>query len=197
VLGSRAFTLFEGANDLIASSVARRYARALLSLGLEEGRFEQYGDELEAVVAARKTSRELASILDHPGYSPQQRRAAVDAVSSALNLSPLTVNFLQLLIDRQRIGDLAQIARVYRTLVDQQAGRVRATITSAGPLSEHQLERLREAIGRMTGRSIVLETKTDPSIIGGVVAQVGAKLLDGSLRTQLERMREDLKTAPV
>jgi F-type H+-transporting ATPase subunit delta len=197
VLGSRAFTLFEGANDLIASSVARRYARALLSLGLEEGRFEQYGDELEAVVEARKASRELASILDNPGYSPQQRRAAVDAVSSALNLSPLTVNFLQLLIDRQRIGDLAQIARVYRTLVDQQAGRVRATITSAGPLSEHQLERLREAIGRMTGRSIVLEAKTDPSIIGGVVAQVGAKLLDGSLRTQLERMREDLKTAPV
>jgi F-type H+-transporting ATPase subunit delta len=82
-------------------------------------------------------------------------------------------------------------------MVDQQAGRVRATVTSAGPLGEHQLERLREAIGRMTGRSIVLEAKTDPSLIGGVVAQVGAKLLDGSLRTQLERMRDELKNAPV
>jgi F-type H+-transporting ATPase subunit delta len=181
---------------LIASSVARRYARALLSLGLEEGRFEQYGDELEAVLQAMKASRELASILDNPGYSPSQRRAAVDAVASGLNLSPLTVNFLRLLIDRQRIGDLAQIARVYRSLVDQQAGRVRATVTSAGALNEHQLDRLRETIGRMTGRSIVLEAKTDPSLIGGVVAQVGAKLLDGSLRTQLERMRHELKNPP-
>jgi len=186
----------QGANDLIASSVARRYARALLSLGIEEGRSEQYGDELEAVLAATKASRELASLLTHPGYSPEQRRGAVDAVAGALHLSALTVNFLRLLIDRQRIGDLALIARVYRSLVDQQAGRVRATVTSAGPLKEPQLERVREAIGRMTGRSIVLEAKTDPSLIGGVVAQVGAKLLDGSLRTQLERMRSELKNAP-
>jgi F-type H+-transporting ATPase subunit delta len=187
----------QGANDLIASSVARRYARALLSLGLEEGRFERYGDELEAVVRARKASRELASILDNPGYSPEQRRVAVDAVAGALELSPLIVNFLRLLIDRQRIGDLALIARVYRALVDQKAGRIRATVTSAEPLDEHQVERLRETIGRMTGRSIVLEAKTDPSLIGGVVAQVGAKLLDGSLRTQLERMRDELKNAPM
>ena len=182
---------------MIASSVARRYARALLSLGLEEGRFEQYGDELEAVLKAMKASRELGSLLTHPGYSQDQRRAAVDAIAGALHLSPLTVNFLRLLIDRQRIADLADIARSYRAMVDQQAGRVRATVTSAGPLGEHQLERLREAIGRMTGRSIVLEAKTDPSLIGGVVAQVGAKLLDGSLRTQLERMRDELKNAPV
>jgi F-type H+-transporting ATPase subunit delta len=186
----------QGANDLIASSVARRYARALLSLGVEERRFEQYGDELEAVLSAMKASSELGSLLTHPGYSPEQRRGAVDAVTGALNLSPLTVNFLRLIIDRQRIGDLALIARVYRSLVDQQAGRVRATVTSAAPLNEQQLERLREAIGRMTGRSIVLEAKMDPSLIGGVVAQVGAKLLDGSLRTQLERMRSELKNAP-
>jgi F-type H+-transporting ATPase subunit delta len=182
---------------LIASNVARRYARALLSLGIEEGRFEQYGDELDAVLNATKASRELGSLLTHPGYSLEQRRAAVDAIAGTLHLSPLTVNFLRLLIDRQRIADLADIARSYRAMVDQQAGRVRATVTSATPLSEHQLERLRDAIGLMTGRSIVLDSKTDPSLIGGVVAQVGAKMLDGSLRTQLERMRGELKNAPV
>jgi len=130
---------------LIASSVARRYARALLSLGVEEGRFEQYGDELESVVAAMKQSGELRFMLVNPGYAPQQRHAAVDAVAGALKLSAVTVNFLRLLVDRQRMGALAEIARLYRALVDRQAGRIRATVTSAGPLSEHELERLRAA----------------------------------------------------
>ena len=182
---------------MIHSSVARRYARALLSLGIEEGRFEQYGDELETVVQTIKQSPELGFVLLNPGYTPRQRQAAVDAAASTLKLSPLTVNFLRLLVDRQRVGDLPQIARVYRALVDQQAGRIRATVTSAGPLSDHELERLREAIGRMTGRSIVLESKTDSALIGGVVAQVGPTMLDGSLRTQLERMRHELKNAPL
>jgi len=182
---------------LIDSSVARRYARALLSLGLDEGRFEQYGEELESVVQAMKQSPELGFLLVNPGYTQQQRHGAVDAVAKVLKLSPLTANFLRLLVDRQRVGDIEQIARVYRALVDQQAGRIRATVTSAGPLSDQDLDRLREAIGRMTGRSIVLESKTDSSLIGGVVAQVGPTMLDGSLRTQLERMRQELKRAPL
>ena len=182
---------------MIASSVARRYARALLSLGVEEGRFEQYGDELESVLAAMRQSGELRFMLVNPGYTPQQRHAVVDAVAGALKLSAVTVNFLRLLVDRQRMGALAEIARLYRALVDRQAGRIRATVTSAGPLSEHELERLRESIGRTTSRAVVLESKTDSSLIGGVVAQVGPTMLDGSLRTQLERMRQELKRAPL
>jgi F-type H+-transporting ATPase subunit delta len=107
------------------------------------------------------------------------------------------VNFLRLLVDRQRIGDLPQIARSFRAMVDQQAGRLRATVTSAGPLADDEVARVRDAIARMTGRTVVLESRTDPALIGGVVAQVGATQLDGSLRTQLERMREELKNAPV
>jgi len=107
------------------------------------------------------------------------------------------VSFLRLLVDRQRIGDLAQIERAYRTLLDAQVGRVRATVTSAAPLSEQETQRLREAIAAMTGRTIVLDAKTDPSIIGGVVTQVGATQFDGSLRTQLGRMRDALRAAPV
>ncbi len=182
---------------MIHSGVARRYARALFSLGLEEGRFEQYGDELEAVLQAMRESKELQFLIANPGYTQPQRQGAVDVAASALSLSPVTVSFLRLIVDRERGGDLPAIARAYRAMVDQQAGRIRATVTAARPLGDAEIERLREAIGRMTGRSIVLEAKTDPALIGGAVTQVGATQLDGSLRRQLERMREDLKAAPI
>jgi F-type H+-transporting ATPase subunit delta len=182
---------------VIDASVARRYARALLSLGVEEGRHEQFGDELESVLAALDRSKEAGYFLRAPGYSAAQRHNAVDALASALKLSSVVVNFLRLLVDRQRIADLAQIARAYRVLVDEKVGRIRATVTAAAPLSDQEMTRLREAISAMTGRTIVLDSKTDPSIIGGVVTQVGATMFDGSLRTQLERMREELKGAPL
>lgn len=177
--------------------VARRYARALLSLASEENRHEQFGDEIEAVERALQQNRDLHAILEDPGYSPAQRRGAIDALASALRLSPTVVSFLRLLLDRQRIGDMAAIVRSYRGMLDQQVGRVRATVTSARPLAEDEISRLREAIAAITRRTIVLETRTDPALIGGVVTQVGATMLDGSLRTQLDRMREELKRAPI
>jgi F-type H+-transporting ATPase subunit delta len=182
---------------VIDTGVARRYARALLSLGLDEGRHEQLGDELTAVVRALSESRELGFMLQNPGYLQSQRKGAVDALAGALKLSPVLANFLHLLVDRQRIGDLSLIARSYASLLDAKMGRVRATVTAAQPLSPDDVQKLRAAIAQLTGRSIILEAKTDPQILGGVVAQVGATQYDGSLKTQLEKLRHELKQAPV
>lgn len=182
---------------MIDSSVARRYARALLALGLEEDRSEKFGDELDSVNQALDENRTAAAFLKNPGFTSEQRHAAAAAVTKALKLSATVGSFLHLLVDRQRIADLAQIARVFRGLVDAHAGRVRATVTSAAPLSDRDLKKVQNAIEEMTGREIVLDAKTDPSLIGGVVTQVGATQFDGSLRSQLERMRDRLKNAPV
>lgn len=182
---------------MIDASVARRYARALLALGLEEGRHEKFGEELEAVARTLDTSPEARDLALNPGYSLAQRQGVIGTLATELKLSPQVVSFLRLLVDRQRMPSLPAIVRSYRELVDAQVGRVRAVVTSAQPLSADELSRLRDTLAAATRRSIVLEAKTDSSIVGGVVTQVGATLFDGSIRTQLERMREELKRAPL
>lgn len=182
---------------MIDSSVARRYARALIALGLEEGRHEKFGEELDGVVQALEASQEARDMALNPGYSAAQRQAVIGTLASQLKLSPTVVNFLRLLAERQRLPGLHQIARAYRELVDAQVGRIRAVVTSAQPLSPDELSRIQGTLAAATRKSIVLEVKTDPSIIGGVVTQVGATLYDGSLRTQLERLRDELKRAPL
>lgn len=182
---------------MIDASVARRYARALLALGLEDGRHEKYGDELDAVARTLEGSPETRDVALNPGYSAQQRQGVIATLAAELKLSPIVVNFLRLLVDRQRMPSLPAILRSYRELVDAQVGRIRAVVTSAQPLSQEELGRLRDNLAASTHRTIVLETKTDPSIVGGVVTQVGATVFDGSLKTQLERMRDQLKRAPL
>jgi F-type H+-transporting ATPase subunit delta len=178
---------------VIDAGVARRYARALLALGIEEGRHEELGAELQSVLALIAQNKEAGWILTNPGYSAELRRTAVDAVTSAIKASKVLGNFLRLLVDRQRFADLPAIARAYGALLDQKLGRVRATVTSAQPLAPDEVQKLRDAIAKMTGSTIVLEAKTDQQLLGGLVTQVGATQYDGSLKTQLERLRDDLK----
>jgi F-type H+-transporting ATPase subunit delta len=182
---------------VIHSGVARRYARALLSLGLEDGRHEQLGDELLAVLRALQDSRELGFMLQNPGYSQAQRKAAVDTLGALLHVSPLLLDFLRFLVERQRTADLPAIGRAYAALLDKEVGRVRATVIAAQPLSPDDVKKVREALSSLTGRSVVLEAKTDARILGGVITQVGATQYDGSLKTQLEKLRAELKQAPV
>ena len=95
-----------------------------------------------------------------------------------------------MLLDRQRIAILPMVAREMRAMVDEHAGRVLATVTSAKPLADDVAGRISGALEKATGKKIELDRKEDPSLVGGVVAQVGDLVWDGSVRTQLERMRE-------
>ena len=179
---------------MIAGSISRRYARALFSLALEEGGHERVGAELEAVAQAIRDSGEARTLAASPGYTPAQRHALVDVLARELSLSPLVASFLRLLVDRHRLAEIPTIARSFAEMVDEKVGRVRAMVTSAKPLSEEELRRVREALSAATRRTIVLDAHSDPKIVGGLVAQVGPKAWDGSIRTQLERMRRELKS---
>jgi F-type H+-transporting ATPase subunit delta len=179
---------------VIDASVSRRYARALFSLALEEGEHERAADELDAVAQTLRASNEARTMVENPGYTQAQRHALVGILVQKLSLSPLVANFLRLLVDRHRLAELPAIARAYAEMLDEKIGRVRATVTSAKPMMDDELRRVREALAAATRRSIVLDSRTDPKIVGGLVAQVGPKVWDGSIKTQLERLRRELKS---
>src|SRR5712671_3231192 len=180
--------------EVISGSISRRYARALFSLALEEGGHERTGEELEAVARTIRSSAEARMLAESPAYTPAQRHALVSVLVQKLSLSPLVASFLSLLVDRHRLAEIPAIARSYGEMLDEKVGRVRATVTSARPLADDDLKRVRETLAAVTRRTIVLDSHSDPKIVGGLVAQVGATVWDGSIRTQLERLRRELKS---
>ena len=182
-----------GSALLATASIGRRYARALLSLGLEDGRSQAYADELDKVAASGAASAELQDLWNNPAHGRPSRLASVDALAKGLQLSPVVVNLLKLLADRSRLSQVEDVARAYRALVDEKAGLVRARVTSAKPLTKAEQAKLAKSLAGLTGKQVVLEAKVDASLVGGVVADVGSTRLDGSLRTQLEGLRRKLE----
>jgi F-type H+-transporting ATPase subunit delta len=175
-------------------SIARRYARALLTVASETDRADAVSEQLTTFAGTLAQNRELADVLFNPAYTREQRTRVMEALLQAFSpVEPALANTLRLLVDRNRLGYLPDIARLFRDMADAQAGRVRGQVTSAVPLSPDTLQQLTSTLQQLTQRNVVLDTRVDPSILGGLSAQVGSTLYDGTLRTQLEQLRRDLK----
>lgn len=176
-------------------SIARRYARALLDVSSDTGQSDAVADQLAGLVRAFTGHRDLTDVMLNPAYPRTARSKVVEAVIQAggKGLSPSVANLLRLLVDRNRLSQLPDISRVYRTLSDAKAGRLRGELVSAAPLGADVLQRLAQTMAKATQRDVVLEPRVDPAVIGGVAAQVGGTLYDGTLRTQLEELRRTLK----
>ncbi|RKH14213.1 ATP synthase F1 subunit delta [Corallococcus praedator] len=180
---------------MVNVSIARRYARAILDVAAEGNRTDLVAEQLNAFADVVGHSPELSDVLLNPAYSRVQRSNVVEAVLKALPspADPALANALRLLVDRNRLGYLPDIARLYRDMADARAGRVRGQVTSAVPLSADAVTQLQQSLQQLTQRNVVLETRVDPALLGGVSAQVGGTLYDGTLRSQLEQMRRELK----
>lgn len=183
---------------MIPATLARRYARALLQLAETPMQREIFGRDLAAFARAA-VSRDgngtatLLSVLDFAVHKQSERRAVLTAVLGRMALDPLVTRFLTLVFDRGRIAAVPKIAESYAEMADALAGRMKATFISARPLGADAVAKLKAALERSTGKTILVETKVDPSLIGGVVTQLGTYLFDGSVKTQLERMRTALR----
>jgi len=174
---------------MIEGSLSRRYAKALFQLALEGRREEEVGQEIERFLSAYASTL-LAAVLNNPAFSLQGRKNIVAEVGRNLQVSPLVIHFLSLLLERHRLSFFPSIAARYRRLLDEAKGRVEAQVVSPDSLGEETLERLRAALKTISRKEVILEAKTDPELIGGVVIHLEGTVYDGSVRSQLEKMRE-------
>ena len=177
---------------MITGSLARRYAKALLEIGVQQQTYDALGKELDRAAETLKNSPELRHALENPVFPIEKRKLIMDELARRLALSKTVRNFIMLLLDKGRIARLPDISRVYLGLVDEHAGRVRATVVSARPLDPMLETRLKTALEKQSGKVVIFEKREDPSILGGLITQLGDTLYDGSVRTQLQDLREEL-----
>lgn len=174
----------------MSSPVARRYAKALYMIGVEENRLDALSREVKSLGDAVRVSRELATLLSNPVVAQQTRRAVMTEVMGRLTLSPTAKNFALLLTDRRRGDLIPAVSEALTALSDERAGKVQAEVTSATALTESQMQKVRAALERLTGKSVSMSHKVDPSLLGGMVTRIGDKVYDGSLRTRLDEIRQ-------
>lgn len=175
-----------------SSAAARRYARALFSLASEENRVPAVRDELRRLGALLGASPELRDVLIQPLHPASERRRVLESVAEKLAASSLLRRFYSYLIDQRRLVGFAEIEAEFVRLADAAAGRSKARVTTAQPLSEAQQARLARALSARAGTNVELEIEVDPELVGGLVAQLGDTVYDGSLRTQLQQLRSAL-----
>ncbi len=174
------------------TAAARRYARALFGLARDENAVEETRRELDQLHALLGESPELHDALFRPLFPVAQRRAVIRDVAKRLGSSQTLQNFYGFLVDQRRIIDFDAIREEYGRLADRAAGRTRAEVVSASPLSDAQRTRLEAALASRTGQQVELDVRVDPALLGGAVASVGDLVFDGSLRTQLSTLRASL-----
>ena len=180
----------------LSEATAKSYARAIFDIANERNQSNAVGAQLEAVAKVFASQRELSSVLARPWVSAPAKRAAVAEIATRLGVSPLVRDFLSLVAVRNRAAYLPAIHEAYRKLEDNALGRVRVKLRTAVTLTDSERAEMNRRLGaRLGGRQLIIEETVDPTLLGGFVAEVGSMILDGTLDTQLARLRDRLARA--
>jgi F-type H+-transporting ATPase subunit delta len=175
------------------SVVDRVYANALFEAAQEQGKLEPVGEQLSQLVEAEREVPELRELLRNPQLDPRARRAALEDVLGESD--ELLRNFLLVLSDKGRAGQLEEIAAEFERLVAEAEGIVHAELTTAVELSDDEADKLLGQIEQASGQKVEATRTVDPDLIGGIVLQVGSHRLDASVRGRLDRLRRQLVIA--
>jgi len=178
---------------LSVSALTRRYAKALVEIGVEEKAIEAYADELANVKEVLSQEELFRQLLDSPTLALGKKQAMLAELCKVMELSPGMVKFLGLLLSKGRLCYLGQIEENYRRQADELSGILSAKITAATELDDVQQQAIASGLEKQTGKQIALTVEVDPGLIGGLQAEIGGRLFDGSVKTQLKRIEESLK----
>lgn len=174
-------------------TASNRYARALLDVAIKErADLEAIERDLAQFAQLFTDHPELAKVLLNPAVPLPRKRAAVADLLALAKLSPILGKLIALLADRDRLVLIPDLLVSYRDRLFDYRKVVRAEITTAAPLADGRAAKIEQRLAQATGSKVLLSTRTDPSIIGGVVARIGSTVYDGSVTRQLEKMRERL-----
>jgi len=177
---------------MVTGSLARRYAKALFDLGSKQGDLQKLGADIRSFAKAMSESQELATVLSNPAIRRTDRKKVIDAVLQSIGVVTTSRNFVYLLLDGERLNALPGISRALDEMIEAKAGRVHAEIISAKPLDAGQLSQITTALEKLSGKKVSVARREDPELLGGVIAKVGDTVYDGSLRTQLRTIRDEL-----
>ena len=175
------------------NTIARRYARALVQLGSEEGLVDQFRAELAVFEKLFSANPELRAAFADPAHTYQQKKAIMKDLIARVSASELAGNFLLLLVDKNRVAFLGQIVQAYQKLADEFSGVIRPVIKTAFALDDIQISSIKSALEKKTGKKVIPEVSVDPTLLGGVVTQIGDTAYDSSVKTQLKRIQDILQ----
>ena len=177
------------------SNISKRYARAFFEIAVQEKKIEQFHSELSKFSSTIAQNKALKDFLANPIIEQDNKKTVVEKIISKLNFSGMTVNFLKLLVDKKRIETLPDIEVCFRQLMDEALKKVRINVKTAFPLSEAMKEYIMTNMEKITGRKADITIETNPELLGGVIINVGDTLYDGSVKSQLNNMRNLLGEA--
>ena len=177
----------------IATGLAGRYATALFELARDNKMLEAVGTSLASLRRAMAESPELRELTTSPVVTRAQATGAIGATAQAMRLDPLTANFLGVLAQNRRLGQLLNVIRAFNMLAANHRGETTAEVTSAHPLDDGQVQALRQNLRSRLGRDVAVDLTVDPAILGGLVVKIGSQMIDGSIRTKLNNLAIAMK----
>jgi F-type H+-transporting ATPase subunit delta len=178
---------------MTSRAAAIRYARALFDVALKEADVEKAQDDLQQFSDLVRTHEVLAHTLVNPAVPAAKKRALVKALlDRAGGMTLAVLKLILLLAERDRLVLLAEIASAYRERLMDHQKVMRGEVTTAIAIAPEKVRALEQGLGQATGRRVVLDARVDPSIIGGVITRIGSTVYDGSITTQLQKMKDTL-----
>ncbi len=177
----------------IATGLAGRYATALFELARDEKQLDSVGASLATLRQTLRDSDDFRELTSSPLISRDQATGAVAATASAMGLDPITTNFLGVLAQNRRLGQLGAVIRTFNMLAANHRGETTAEVTSAHPLTDAQVKALQQNLRTRIGRDVAVDLSVDPTILGGLVVKIGSQMIDGSIRTKLNTLAHAMK----
>jgi F-type H+-transporting ATPase subunit delta len=173
-------------------TVARRYATALADVAIQQGEAREVQPELLAWEEMLQANASLREVFANPTIALDQKQAVLNKLIEMAKPRATTANFLKVLLQNQRLTELGEINRKFAQIMDDRGGMVAATVTTARAVPQDAQAKLHDKLATMTGMKVRIDFATDPEIIGGLVTRIGSTVYDGSVRSQLQQIKEKM-----